>query len=182
MRSRDVLDFWFEEIPPSRWFNSDASFDADIRARFLTGCEGLAAADTPHEWEQTPEGALGYVIALDQFPRNMFRGSSKSFAWDHLSLAAAKRAITAGHDMALPEVQRRFFYMPFMHAEDLADQNRCVALCETRLTEQETAGHARAHRDTIAEFGRFPHRNAVLGREASAAETSYLENGGYDPS
>lgn len=177
-----VLKFWFEDIPPARWFNSDAAFDADIHARFLDVCEDLATGGAPHSWEDTPEGALAYIIALDQFPRNMFRGQAKAFAWDGLSLASAKRAVARGDDMRLSCVRRPFIYMPYMHAENLADQNRGVVLCETRLDDRSTARHARAHRDTIARFGRFPHRNAVLGRTPTPAETDYLDNGGYDPS
>lgn len=180
----DILKFWFEQSGPKKWFAKSDAFDADIRARFESSTLDLAAdlaSENAHKWEADPNSALALVIALDQFPRNMYRGTKAMFAYDELSLSAAKRAVEAGHDYKCPQAQRQFFFMPYMHSESLADQTRCVELVEARLSSENTLHHAKMHRRTIERFGRFPHRNDVLGRESLPEEIAYLKEGGYAP-
>jgi uncharacterized protein (DUF924 family) len=171
----DVLRFW-REAGEAAWFRKDEDFDAAFRARFLEAHEA-AAAGALDGWAETPEGALALILLLDQFPRNCFRGQARMFATDAKAVAVAEAAIAAGHDMAIGQDLRVFFYLPFEHAEDLALQERCVALC-TPLRE-DYLRFAVLHRDIIARFGRFPHRNAVLGRESSAEELAFLAEGGF---
>jgi len=181
---RDILDFWFEQSGPKTWFTKSDAFDADIRGRFESLTLDLAAdasSDKTHKWEAQPDSALALVIALDQFPRNMYRGTKAMFAYDDLSLAAAKRAVEVGHDYKCPQEQRQFFYMPYMHSESLADQTRCVELVEARLSSESTLHHAKMHRRTIERFGRFPHRNEILGRASLPEEIAFLKEGGYAP-
>lgn len=145
----------------------------------------LAKGPFPHStWEGDPVSALALIIALDQFPRNMFRGMAEAFQWDALALGVAERMIDQGGDMDIPTARRAFVYMPFMHAEDLAAQNRCVELTGSRLKDGGggTLRAAISHRDVIEQFGRFPHRNATLGRESTPEERQFLKSGGYDPS
>ncbi|MGJ3233079.1 MAG: DUF924 family protein [Oceanicaulis sp.] len=178
-----VLGFWFEEAGPKRWFSVDPAFDADMRRRFAPACHALRQARTiaDHPWLVEPESALALVILLDQAPRNVWRGSNAAFSLDRLGLEAAEAMVSAGFDWALAEDRRAFVYMPFMHSEDVEDQALCVALCEERLTGEDTARHARAHMDLIVRFARFPHRNAVLGRESTPEEAAFLSGGGYAP-
>ena len=170
----DVLEFWLAD--PARWFRKDPAFDAEIGARFGALHAAIEAGD--HEaWRATPRGALAYVIALDQFARNMFRGTPRSFASDPRALTAATASIARGDDAHLTPPERAFLYMPLMHSEDLADQDRCVALFEalgiaTNLT------YAEAHRAVIRRFGRFPHRNAILGRASTPEEIAFLAEPG----
>jgi uncharacterized protein (DUF924 family) len=171
-----VIQFWRDEVGRARWFDDDAALDAAIKGRFeplwQRARDGALA-----RWEGTVEGALALVIVLDQFPRNMFRGQADAFATDPQALAAARRAIAAGYDRRVPDLLRPFFYMPFMHAEDLAAQDECIALFTERLgPDTYNLPYARAHRDVIARFGRFPARNAALGRASTLAETTYLES------
>jgi uncharacterized protein (DUF924 family) len=166
-----IVRFW-QEVGPDRWFEADEALDATIRDRFLGAYEAAARGDLA-EWELSPEGALALLLLLDQFPRHLFRGERRAFATDDAALLAAERAIERGFDRKVPQELRRFFYLPFMHAEDLAAQERCVALHEA-AGEEEGLRWARHHRDIIARFGRFPHRNRVLGRETAAAEDAYL--------
>lgn len=181
----DVLDFWYSDEARARWFKSTPEFDAEIVRRFGDTAESISKGPFPHPvWEETPKHALALIILLDQFPRNMYRGSAHAFEWDPISLAAAVRLVEAGGDLALGDPdERKFAYMPFMHAENLMAQNRCVELCGSRLNDDgSTLRHAIAHRDVIERFGRFPHRNVVLGRESTPEEIEFLENGGYNPS
>src|SRR5437762_11770836 len=122
----DVLAFW-REAGPDRWFTADAAFDAEIREKFLATYQAAAAGQIA-DWEATPEGALALVIVLDQFPRNMFRGTAQCYTSDPLARAAANRALKCGYDLDVPEKERGFLFLPFMHSEDLADQNRCDEL------------------------------------------------------
>lgn len=168
----DVVDFW-RAAGPERWFAKDDGFDAECRARFLDAWE-MAAAGGLDAWAETAEGALGLVLLLDQMPRNMFRGDPRTFATDAAALAVAKRALALGYDRRVQPELRAFFYLPFMHAEDLAAQETSVALY-TELGLAENLKFARHHRDVIARFGRFPHRNAVLGRETTPDEAAFLE-------
>ena len=170
-----VLAFW-REAGPDKWFNKDTAFDAEIRARFLDTYEAAAAAKLP-DWEATREGALALVIVLDQFPRNMFRGSARAFAADPLALAVAKRAIERGFDIATPVQERAFFYLPFEHSEELANQDRCCALFRT-TGDADLVKWAELHADIIRRFGRFPHRNAILGRQSTAEELAFLREPG----
>ncbi|MCC5995916.1 MAG: DUF924 domain-containing protein [Oceanicaulis sp.] len=179
-----ILRFWFEETGPAQWFSSSSAFDAVIRRRFGEFCGSFrqTASISGHPWLARADDALALVIALDQFPRNIWRGSNAAFALDPLGLEAARIMLEAGHDMALAEDRRAFAYMPFMHSEDLADQDLCVRLCEERLPEGAgTLRHARAHRDIIAKFGRFPYRNAALDRADTPEEAAWLAAGGYRP-
>ena len=171
----DVLAFW-REAGPDRWFTADEAFDAEIREKFLPTYQAAAAGQIA-DWEATPEGALALVIVLDQFPRNMFRGTAQCYASDPLARAAANRALKCGYDLDVPEKERGFLFLPFMHSEDLADQNRCVELY--RAAGDEDLSHAERHRDIIRRFGRFPHRNAMLGRATTAEEQTYLDGGGF---
>ena len=171
-----VLVFW-RAAGPSKWFNKDAAFDAEIIARFLTTYEAAATGQL-NTWEGSAESVFALVITLDQFPRNMFRGSARAFTTDPLARAVTDRAIAQGFDklFALPE--RTFFYLPFMHSENLADQERCVALA--RVTgDADAVKWAESHADIIRRFGRFPHRNAILGRALTAAEQTFLDGGGF---
>lgn len=180
---KDVLDFWFgapdaAEFGQRRqcWFVQDPEFDATILAQFAKDFE--IAADGGHgSLADTAEGALALIIMLDQFPRNLFRGAARAFATDARALALARSAVAAGHDQALNVVQRCFVYLPFEHSEDLADQDESVRLFES-LGDAEFLDFAVRHRAVIAQFGRYPHRNAVLGRDSTAAETAFLEQPG----
>ena len=171
----DVCAFW-REAGPDRWFAKDPGFDRAFRERFLD-LHALAARGGLGAWLDAPEGAFGLVILLDQFPRNAFRGTPAMYATDAIARAAAASAIASGHDQAIEPELRHFFYLPFAHSENLADQDRSVALC-TALGEP-SASRARHHRDIVRRFGRFPHRNPILGRAPTPAETAFLAAGGY---
>lgn len=171
-----VVAFWREAGPP-RWFGKDAAFDADIRKRFLSVHEA-AAAGLLAAWEDTADGALALLLVLDQFPRNMFRGSARAYATDDQAREVAKRALARGFDLRFSSPERRFFYLPFMHAEDLAEQERCISLCAA-AGDREGVDYAVLHADIIRRFGRFPHRNAVLGRATTEEERAFLAAGGF---
>jgi len=171
-----VLSFW-REAGPKCWFAQDSAFDAQVRERFLA-THAAAAAGQLAAWEDSAEGALALLIALDQFPRNMFRGTARAFSTDPLALAAARRAIERGFDLKIPMPERNFFYLPFEHSENLADQDRCVALSEA-TGDAETVKWAKVHHDVICRFGRFPHRNSALGRVSTPEEIVFLEDGGF---
>jgi uncharacterized protein (DUF924 family) len=172
----EVLAFW-QSGGADKWFGKDDAFDAAVRGRFLPAYEAAAAGRLAH-WEMTPDGALALVIALDQFPRNMFRGSARTYAADPLARAAADRALSRGFDRAVAPELRTFFYLPFMHSEALADQERCVALYRA-LGDANSLKYADDHADIIRRFGRFPHRNDVLGRATTAEEQAFLDAGGF---
>ena len=180
---KDVLEFWFGapdsvEFGQRRkcWFEKDPAFDAEIRAKFEEDFE-VAAKGGYDLMAQSATGALALIILLDQFPRNLYRGSARAFATDPKALTLARLAVAAGHDRRLNEVQRCFMYLPFEHSEDLADQDDSVRLFEA-LGDAEFLDFAIRHRDIIARFGRFPHRNAILGRDSTAAERAFLEQPG----
>jgi uncharacterized protein (DUF924 family) len=172
----EVLSFW-RAAGPEKWFAKDDAFDADIRSRFLAAHETAASGELA-AWEDTPDGVYALMLLLDQFPRNLFRGSPRAFATDAQALEIAERAIAKGFDLTIPVPERRFIYMPFMHAEDLAHQERCIALCDAS-NDPEGVKFAVIHRDIIRDFGRFPHRNAVLGRQTTPAEQDFLDEGGF---
>ena len=182
-----VLDFWFltpeqpgHGRPRAEWFRKDPAFDAAIRDRFGALIE-VALAGGLREWDVDERGALARVILLDQFTRNVFRDTPRAFAGDPLALAAALAMIDAGRDRALAPVERGFVYLPLEHAEDRALQERCVALYEALGRETGSPGAAEwaiRHRDIVARFGRFPHRNRILGRESTAEEIEFLKQPG----
>lgn len=176
----DVLAFWLDEVGPKGWYEASDALDDTIRQQFQETWEG-ACEGRFSLWLTYPSGALAYIILLDQFPRNMFRGSGKAFASDAVALAAAKSAIERGWDLKIDPPARQFFYLPLMHSENLYDQERCVRLICERLSDADGTNllHARAHRDVIRTFGRFPYRNAALGRTSTALETAYQAQGGY---
>lgn len=171
-----VLAFW-REAGPDKWFAKDPAFDEAIRDRFLATYEA-AAAGRLSDWEASPETALALVIVLDQFPRNMFRGQSRIYAADPLARAVADRAIVRGFDRAFAPAERQFFYLPFEHSEDLADQERSCAL-HRAAGDAESLKWAEHHADIIRRFGRFPHRNAILGRTTTPEEQAFLDGGGF---
>jgi uncharacterized protein (DUF924 family) len=170
-----VLAFW-REAGPDKWFTRDDAFDADIRTKFLSTYEAAAAGKLA-AWEASAEGALALAIVLDQFPRNMFRGLARCYATDPLARQVANRALKCGYDQDVPAENRRFFFLPFMHSEDMADQRRCVALY--REAGDDDLSYAERHADIIRRFGRFPHRNALLGRTTTPEEQAYLDAGGF---
>jgi uncharacterized protein (DUF924 family) len=170
-----VLAFW-REAGPNRWFEKDEAFDAAIREKFLSTYEAAAAGKLA-DWEATAEGTLALCIVLDQFPRNMFRGDARTYAADPLARAAANTALKRGYDQDVPEAERGFFFLPFMHSEELVDQDRCVELY--RAVGSDDLKYAERHRDIVRRFGRFPHRNAMLGRATTPEEQAYLDNDGF---
>ena len=172
----EIISFW-RAAGPDKWFEADEDFDQTIRSRFLSIHEAAARGDLA-AWEEAADGTLALAILLDQFPRNMFRGSARAFATDPLARAVAHRALARGFDKETDPTMRPFFYLPFMHSELLADQDRCVQLHEA-FGDPEQMKFAVTHRDIIAKFGRFPHRNRVLGRETTPAEQEFLDNGGF---
>ena len=172
----EVVAFW-RDAGPKRWFEKDTAFDDDIRQRFL-GQHEDAAAGKLSGWETTAEGALALLILLDQFPRNMFRGKARAFASDPLARAIAAGALVRGFDAQAPDGMRGFFYLPFEHSENLADQERAVAFYKAS-GDADGLKWAELHADIIRRFGRFPHRNAALGRASTPEERAFLDGGGF---
>ena len=174
----DILRFWLDECGPEAWFKFDPALDQTILDRFgetwKAATEGKFAL-----WLTYPSGALAYVILTDQFPRNMFRDDAAAFSTDRAALAAAKSAIAKGWDMRIDPPARQMFYLPLEHSENLCDQDRAVRLICERMADETFLLHARAHRDVIRQFGRFPHRNAALGRSTTTSEKAHLDAGGY---
>jgi len=187
-RAKALLDAWFgppgdpgREQPREIWFKSTEEFDVALQEAFLADYEA-AAAGALNTWEETPEGALALVLLLDQIPRNIFRASPRAYAADAQARAVADRALEKSFDRSLPLVWQRFFYMPFHHSENLEDQRRSLALLETEQREPDrAAGSLRRYGvpyiEVIERFGRFPHRNAVLGRESTPEELAFLAEG-----
>ncbi|OUS20875.1 hypothetical protein A9Q95_11530 [Rhodobacterales bacterium 59_46_T64] len=176
----EILKFWLDDVGPQGWYAQDDALDQRIREGF--GAMWEAASNGRFGlWLTYPSGALAYVILMDQFPRNMFRDSAKAFSTDRVALAAAKAAIDRGWDMRIDEPARQFFYLPLMHSENLCDQDRCVRLMHERMPSAGESNllHAKAHREVIRRFGRFPYRNAALARAPTQPEMSYVESGGY---
>jgi len=171
----EIVSFW-RDAGYQRWFARDDSFDADFKSRFLDD-HFSAARRERDDWNETAEGALALLVLLDQFPRNCFRGTAHMFATDPLARHFARQSLKAGHDRTVDEPLRLFFYLPFMHSEDLADQNISVELCEKLSAEIQK--FALEHREIIERFGRFPHRNATRGHITTAAERAYLDQGGF---
>ena len=171
----DVVSFWQEAGRPM-WFAKDANFDRRFRQRFLSAHEAAMRGEL-NDWASTPNGALALLILLDQFPRNAFRGTPRVYASDALAYEIANRAVAAGYDQQVCGLLRAFFYLPFCHCEQLAEQDRAVVLM--RELGEEAARAAERHRDIIKRFGRFPHRNPILGRTMTAEEQAYLDQGGF---
>jgi uncharacterized protein (DUF924 family) len=174
-RPEAVAEFW-APLGPAVWFGKDPVFDQKFRAAFAVE-HGAAGRGELMPWLVTPHGALSLVILLDQYPRNAFRGTPRMYATDMLARIVADEALRHGHDRAIDPALRVFFYLPFAHSEHLADQERSVSL-GADLPEP-VPSHSRRHRDIIARFGRFPHRNAVLGRTSTDEEVEWLANGGF---
>jgi uncharacterized protein (DUF924 family) len=172
----DVLAFWFSAEVQPKWYEKDDAFDAICRERFGAASEA-AIAGALDAWTATPEGALALVILLDQIPRNVHRGTPRAFSGDDKALATAKAAIAKGFDTALPSDRRNFLYMPFQHSERLEDQERGMELFAANDV-ADGLKYMTAHRDIIARFGRFPHRNAILGRASTPEELDFLQQPG----
>jgi len=189
--AEDVLDFWFADAASGPqaverrnrvWFAGGARFDRECTQRFAATLEAAASGELGH-WKDSPRGRLALIILLDQFSRNIYRGAAAAFRHDDRAVATCREGLAQGHDKQLAPFERSFFYMPLEHAEDREAQALSVQLFETLANEspeewrgrlKADAGHARRHRDIVEEFGRFPHRNAVLGRDSSPAEQAYL--------
>ncbi len=172
----EILVFW-RAAGRERWYEPDDAFDADVRSRFLELWRKAAAGELS-SWETTDEGALALVIILDQFPRNMFRGDSRTYSSDALAREVASRAIARGADRRVEPVLLEFLYLPFMHSEHLADQLRCVELFRN-TDHADNLKYAEDHADIIRRFGRFPHRNPILGRATTPEEQAFLDGGGF---
>lgn len=174
-----VLDFWLGEVGPEGWYAGGDELDALCRQGFQDLWEAARDGGLDH-WVDGCVGTLAYLVLTDQLPRNMFRGTADAFATDPLARAAARQALDQGWDMMAPEPERQFFYMPFEHSEAPEDQDLAVRLMRERLSsDPEMELHARAHAEIIRRFGRFPTRNAALGRETTAEEQAFLDAGGY---
>jgi uncharacterized protein (DUF924 family) len=174
--ARQVVAFW-REAGPERWFKRDDAFDAEIRDRFAK-LHAEAAAGRHDGWAETPEGALALVLLLDQFSRNLHRGQPATYAHDEKARELARRAVEGGLDREVEPALRKFLYMPFTHSEDLADQALYLRLCHA-LYDLETMEWARHHAAIVHRFGRFPHRNSILGRHTTPAERAFLDKGGF---
>lgn len=172
MTSQDVLDFWFHESTPQQRFQKNADFDDKIRTRFLDLYRQVVAGETTG-WRRTPEGRLAEILVLDQFSRNMFRDRPEAFAADGLALRLAQEAVQAGDDLRLPVEQRSFVYMPYMHSEDAAVHQAAVKLFSQPGLE-DSLKYEYLHKSIIDRFGRYPHRNRVLGRKSTPEELEFL--------
>ena len=175
-RIEEVLKFWFDELSPDDWFKSDETVDSHIRERFGELHEALQE-QVPQSWRSDARAYLAAVIVLDQFPRNMYRGASRAFATDDAALSLAKEALVRGFDRELSIVERKFLYMPFEHSENSAEQARSIELFGT-LGNELDLDYARRHKEIIDRFGRFPHRNAALGRISSPEEIEFIKEPG----
>lgn len=170
----EILDFWYTPPMSEHWFSSTPEIDANIRSLYSVIWLQAAQGDLDH-WKKTAEGCLALCIVLDQFPLNMFREDAKGFSTEQQAIEVAKHTIKQGFDQQLPMERRAFLYMPLMHSENLADQDESVRLFEVAGLDG-NARFARHHRELIQRFGRFPHRNAILGRESTPEEAEYLNS------
>ena len=175
-RIEEVLKFWFDDLSPDDWFKSDEAVDGHIRERFQELHETLRE-QVPETWRNSARGCLAAVIVLDQFSRNMYRGASRAFASDGAALSLAKEALVRGFDRELSMDERKFLYMPFEHSENPAEQERSIELFGTLESELDL-DYARRHKEIIDRFGRFPHRNAVLGRISTPEEIEFIKEPG----
>ncbi len=176
----EVLDFWLGEVGPDKWYSGGDALDADCRARFADVWQAALDGGLEH-WVDGAVGTLAYLVICDQLSRNIHRGDAKAFATDAQALAAARTALEKGWDMDAPEPERQFFYLPFEHSENPADQAVSVSLFKEKMPQggANLGLHALAHQAIIARFGRFPGRNDALGRQSTAEETQFLTDGGY---
>jgi uncharacterized protein (DUF924 family) len=170
----DILTFWFEETAPQLWFQVNETFDEQVRERFADSYD-LARLGGCDHWKSDPDGCLALCLLYDQFPRNMFRGTARMYESDRQAIVVAKFAISKGFDQVIQPARRRFVYLPFEHSEQLADQKKSVALFE-KLKDEDPVSYEYAlkHHKVIEHFGRFPHRNALLGRVSTPEETAFL--------
>ncbi len=175
---KDVLDFWFEQTQPAQWFQVNPAFDQEILERYADGYD-LASRGVYDDWKNSSDGCLALCLLLDQFPRNMFRGTPKAFATDGKALVMAKYALAKGFDQVLTPIKRRFLYLPFEHSENLNDQRKCVELFD-KMKKDDPLGYdyAMRHLKVIEQFGRFPHRNKILSRTNTPEEEDYLAQSG----
>jgi uncharacterized protein (DUF924 family) len=174
-----ILKFWLDELEPKDWYVANDAVDAAIRERFLPAWHEAMEGGFGL-WLTYPSGTLAYLILTDQFPRNMFRGSGESFASDRIARATAKSAVALNYDLKIDAPARQFFYLPLMHSESLIDQDRAVRLFHSRMEgDGSNLLHARAHREIIRRFGRFPFRNEALGRTSTDAEREFIAAGAY---
>lgn len=177
----EILSFWFEESEPKQWFQVNSDFDDLMRKKFLDvydlGVQGIFDS-----WRSEAEGTLALILLFDQFPRNMFRGKPRAFATDSLALEFARQAIQKKYDDLMPVLKKRFYYLPLEHSENIDDQDMCVSLFE-KIKKEDPMGYdyALRHQAVIEEFGRFPHRNIILGRDSTEAELEYLDRVGDTP-
>ena len=171
----EVVQFWIDAGSAS-WFRKDAAFDDRFREKFAAAYEAAACGELD-DWLGDDKGALALLILLDQYPRNSFRGTARMFATDDKALSVAREAIAKGFDVTADPALRLFFYTPFIHSERIENQDRALELYSPLGAD--TARHAHIHRDIIARFGRFPHRNPLLGRETTADEQKFLDEGGF---
>lgn len=175
---KEILKFWFEDSAPAQWFRKNPDFDAAIAEKFMGDYE-LAVSGIFDGWKNDAEGCLALCILFDQFPRNMFRDSPRSFSTDPQALSVARHAVGRKYDALLPVSRRPFIYLPFEHSESAGDQAMSVKLFETLKNDDPVVfEYACKHKDVIDRFGRFPHRNRILGRENTAVEQEYLDSGG----
>lgn len=176
--TQDILDFWFEQTQPAQWFQVNPAFDEEIKIRFEDaydkGSRGIF-----DDWKTDSDGCLALVLLLDQFPRNMYRGTAKAFATDGKALVIAKFALSKGFDQVLTPIKRRFLYLPFEHSENLNDQRKCVELFEKMIKDDPLGyDYALRHLKVIEKYGRFPHRNRILSRMNTPEEEEYLAQAG----
>ncbi|HEY0918277.1 DUF924 family protein [Devosia sp.] len=171
----DILSFWFDEHGPQDWFGGAAAFDALLAERF-GAVHPLIAAGEAWAWRTSPGGRLAEIIVLDQFSRQLYRGSARAFATDGMALVLAQEAVAGGHDLELEPVRRKFLYMPYMHSESLHIHEEALRLF-TALGDEDTLGYERAHVEVLERFGRYPRRNAALGRQSTPAELDYIASG-----
>ena len=172
----EIINFWFSEINPAQWFQKNDDFDAEIRARFEPDYK-LAAKGICDAWRDDPKGALALIIMLDQFPRNMYRDTPQAFATDHKALEVTKYAVSKQFDALLNTQEKTFLYLPLEHSENFDDQKHSVELFSAiKQDDPVVYNYAIRHFEVIEKFGRFPHRNAILGRESTDAEKEYLAN------
>ena len=176
-RIEEVLRFWFEELGPDDWFGGGDALDDRIRGRFLELHEALRDGGVPESWRAGARGLLAAVIVLDQLPRHLYRGDPRAFAADAAALRLVKEALARGSDREMSQEERRFLYLPFEHSEDAGEQARSVALFAA-LGDEESLDYAKQHKVIIDRFGRFPHRNAVLGRASTPEEVEFLKQPG----
>ena len=180
MTPEKILSFWLDETDPNQWYAASKELDGIILREFYSTWVSIMDGKFGM-WLTYPSGSLAYILVVDQFSRNMFRGSSKAFSSDFVALAAAKQAITHKFDLAISEPARQFFYLPLMHSESLQDQERCIRLMNERMPADGINNllHAKTHREVIRKFGRFPTRNEALNRKNTALETDFMKNEGY---